>query len=266
MLIATALIYHENGRALVDGNVAALAQSMQEIGLLSPILVKPAKHHRDGVLSDCFDIVAGRHRFAAARSLGWTQIECTVVNLSALHLELAELDENLMRENLSPAELAIALPRRKEIYETLYPETKQHVAGGHGKHKSASDNLSFAEQTATAIGKNPKTVERAVNRGNALKMHLLDIKGTSLDKGVELDALTALPEDERAALVSKAKSGQNVSARRALYKVADEPVDDEQATERQLAALTSAWNKAGPEARQKFRDIIDAPIMDARFA
>ena len=30
-----------------------------------------------------------------------------------------------------------ALKRRKEIYETLHPETRQHRAGGHGAHRAS---------------------------------------------------------------------------------------------------------------------------------
>jgi hypothetical protein len=33
----------------------------------------------------------------------------------------------------------------------------------------------------------------------------------------------------------------------------------------QLAALISAWNKAGPEAREEFLSRIDQPLMDRRY-
>ena len=39
------------------------------------------------------------------------------------------------------------------------------------------------------------------------------VSGTSLDKGVELDALAKMAEPEREALISKAQSGETVSAR-----------------------------------------------------
>jgi hypothetical protein len=79
--------------------------------------------------------------------------------------------------------------RRKAIYEELHPETKAGAAGGHAKHGSASDNLSFAASTADATGKDRRTVERAAARGEALGDDLGAVTGTSLDKGVELDAL-----------------------------------------------------------------------------
>lgn len=60
---------------------------------------------------------------------------------------------------------------------------------GKARQGSASDNLSFASATADANGKDKRSVERAAARGEALGNVLHDVVGTSLDKGVELDAL-----------------------------------------------------------------------------
>lgn len=50
-------------------------------------------------------------------------------------------------------------------------------------------------------------------------------------------------------------------------KPAADPLSDIDATERQYARIVSAWNAAGPEARNRFRDYIDTPVMDhSRFS
>jgi hypothetical protein len=80
--------------------------------------------------------------------------------------------------------------RRKAIYEELHPETRADSFKGNRHTGSlASDNLSFAESTADATGKDRRSVERAAARGEALGEDLHSVAGTSLDKGVELDAL-----------------------------------------------------------------------------
>ena len=108
-------------RALRD--VSELALSIQEIGLLQPIVV--TTDHR---------LVAGLHRLEACRSLGWTSIPASVVRLSQLKAELAELDENMERAELTVLERAEGLARRKRLYELLYPETRAvTVRGGPGR-------------------------------------------------------------------------------------------------------------------------------------
>ena len=115
----------------------------------------------------------------AARALGWTEIECTVIEADALHAELAEIDENYVRANLTPLESSKLLFRRKEIYETLHPETKAGAAQGEGMKRAAAlddgenlaDNLSarsptpakpFPEDTADKLGVDARTVRRQV--------------------------------------------------------------------------------------------------------
>lgn len=128
--------------------------------------------------------------------------------------EGVEIDENLIRCNLTPAQEAAAVSRRKAIYEELHPETKHGGDRVSDKARSdQNDNLSFCSETSKATGKDKRSIERAAARGAALGDDLSDITGTSLDKGVELDALAKTPEQERKSLIARAKAGENVSAR-----------------------------------------------------
>lgn len=72
--------------------------------------------------------------------------------------------------------------------------------------------MSFTKSTADATGKDKRAIERAASRGENLGDDLDDIAGTSLDKGVELDALAKMPEPARKAIIKQAKAGKNVSA------------------------------------------------------
>ena len=86
------------------GKVRALAASIAEVGLLNPITVL-----RDGSL------VAGLHRLEACRSLALTEVEVSVIDLDPLDAELAEIDENLQRNELTVLEQAEHLDRRDHI-------------------------------------------------------------------------------------------------------------------------------------------------------
>lgn len=194
-------------------HVETLARSIADIGLIQPISVRRA--------GEDFEVIAGVHRLMAYRQLGRDFIPALVRETDDLRAELALIDENLIRNELSPAERALAIARRKAIYEALHPDTRQHVAGGLARQNSASDNLSFAQQTAQATGKNRRTVERDAHRGETLGEETLRaVTGTSLDRGDELDALARLGEAQRVQLIERAVAGEDVSVKTAAKQAA----------------------------------------------
>ncbi len=111
-----AIRHRPDARHRSDEALDALAESMDEIGLINPIRVR---HVGDGQ----FEVVAGSHRLQAAELNGWREIAAIVTDDDDLHAELAMIDENLVRTELSPAERAQQTARRKAIYLALHPET-----------------------------------------------------------------------------------------------------------------------------------------------
>jgi len=77
------------------GNLDSLKDSIREIGLMQPITVTA-----DLVL------IAGFHRLTACKELGWDTIPTIIVELDGLQAELAEIDENLIRNELNQFERA----------------------------------------------------------------------------------------------------------------------------------------------------------------
>ena len=211
--IAAGLIFPSpTARPLDKANVAHLAESMKQIGLINPLCVRRVVRHRGTTPFDAYQIVTGHHRYAAALQLKWQEIKCEIWEGGDLEAELAEIDENLVRANLTPSQEAAAIMRRKQIYEEIHPETKAEANASSAR--KTSDNLSFVSSTSSATSKDRRTIERAAARGEALGADLDAIAGTSLDKGVELDALAKMPVPERKKLIDCAKAGEIVSARK----------------------------------------------------
>jgi ParB-like chromosome segregation protein Spo0J len=195
-------------RALQEDKVQALAASIAENGLLHPITVRPRKEGG-------YWLVAGVHRKRAVEQLGWKQIPAFVhKGMNDDNAILAEIDENLQRADLSPGELASCIAKRKEVYERLHPETKH---GGDRKSKSSRQlgdlNKRFTEDTAKKTGRSERKIQRDATRGEKVKV-LHKIKGTSLDKGEELDALAKLDPADQEKLAEAAQRGEKVSARK----------------------------------------------------
>lgn len=107
-------------RAVDDSKVRELADSMKTVGLINPVTV-----------SADYTLITGAHRVAAARLLGWTEIAASIAELDELHAELAEIDENLMRNELHYIDRGNAIKRRDELLkaaglrrnEGRYPNT-----------------------------------------------------------------------------------------------------------------------------------------------
>jgi ParB family chromosome partitioning protein len=99
-------------RALNPDRVAEIADSMRN-RLLQPIVLRTGR-------GNGYHLVAGRHRLEAAKLLKWPSIRAVVFEgMKANAAELAEIDENLVRFELSPAERSMHVARRKELYEEL---------------------------------------------------------------------------------------------------------------------------------------------------
>lgn len=202
-------------RPLVTEAVDKLAASIKAVGLIQPITVRPCSIMDGGLAAKGHQIIAGHHRVAACRALGWTEIDAIVVDAAEhLQAELMEIDENLCRAELTASQMTSAIKRRRQIWEALHPEGKQPSQVGtpvakHGREQA----VKFATDTAAVSGEGRSSIYRHLARADALGDDLDRIHGTSLDKGVEMDALKAMPEPERKELIDRAVAGEKVSAR-----------------------------------------------------
>lgn len=84
-----------------------LARSIQESGVVQPILVRPAANGR-------FQIIAGERRFRAAQKLGLSTIPAVVRTVADDRVLEFALVENIQREELTPIEEAQALRRLQD--------------------------------------------------------------------------------------------------------------------------------------------------------
>ena len=140
--------------------VEELARSITAVGLMNPV-----------TLDQNNTLVAGLHRLEAAKLLGWTEIECTTIGMDSVQAKLAEIDENIVRTKLNRQELCEQLLRRKEIYETLHPETRHGMRNGQtakNANLATLETKSFAEDTAEKIGMSKRAVSRLLQIANNL--------------------------------------------------------------------------------------------------
>jgi hypothetical protein len=113
----------------------------------------------------------------------------------AVRLATLEIDENLIRRDLTPAQRAKLIAKRKAAYEAVHGSAKAvgaraaNRAMGRGNAAAKLADASFTADTAAKAGKPERTIQRDAARAKALGADLDRVAGTSLDRGTELDAL-----------------------------------------------------------------------------
>lgn len=221
---------NEGRREAESEAVQKLADSISKVGLLNPITV-----------DQDYTLIAGLHRLEAAKRLGWTEIKCTVSNLEGLQAELAEIDENFVRKDLSDDEFRELLLRRKEIYESLHPEAKATYEGGafrgnqHQKvvaAKNAATTKSFVQDTAERTGKSPRTIRQAIQTAKNITPEAKSIIQEAGTKVTKSDALklSRLPPEQQEDVASQLAAG-NIHSVDEYQPVPAEPPPAPQASE-----------------------------------
>lgn len=125
-------------------SVRNLAKSMATIGLLNPITVVQSKYSDpNGIIQDGgFRVVAGGHRFEAAKMLGWDTIRAFVMDCDEAdypRLRMVEISENLHRKELSALERSKLVAEWCELVGGEKPIQSELVSGGRGKRGGESE-------------------------------------------------------------------------------------------------------------------------------
>jgi N6-adenosine-specific RNA methylase IME4 len=177
----------------VDLNkVQQLAESIDEVGLMNPITITI-----DNVL------VAGNHRLEAYKKLFRQEIECNFIEFSnELYMELAEIDENLMRNELHYIDRASHLSRRKEIYEEMYPETRKGAVNQYTKELLSEINSdsknSFVKDTAEKLNVSERKVEQEIQIAKNILPEVQEIiKQKEVTKTDALKIARMEPEEQK---------------------------------------------------------------------
>ena len=106
-----------------------LAESIQEQGLMQPVVLRPRPQGG-------YELVAGERRWRAAQLAGLSSIPALVKQVSDQEASLMALVENLQREDLGPLEQAGAMQRLRDEFGL----TQEKIAQSLGKSRPAVAN------------------------------------------------------------------------------------------------------------------------------
>jgi hypothetical protein len=229
--------------------VDILAESIREHGLVTPVHVGVADDHGQHML------IAGAHRLAAMVKLGKRSIPAAIFEGNTLAARLLEIDENLMRLELSVLDRGVFLAERKIIWDTLHPEK------GHGGDRVSASRTKmstcFERYTIEAgrrLKKSDRTVSRLISRAQRIAPDVqqrIAFHPVS-NLGRDLDLLAQLPADEQRGVVEflfGADAVSTVAAAILKYRGEDK---EAAAPLTGFDRLVAAWGRASAEEQRGF--------------
>jgi ParB family transcriptional regulator, chromosome partitioning protein len=136
-----------------EESLAALAESIREVGVLQPVLVRAG--------GDGFELIAGERRWRAARRIGLQTIPAIVRTADDASMLQQAIIENVQREELNPLEEAAAYQQLIEDFSLTHDEVAVRV----GKSRTTITNTLRLLQLPPSIQRHLK--ERALRMGHA---------------------------------------------------------------------------------------------------
>lgn len=136
------------------GDIAALAASIKEVGLLHPIVVTPNGR-----------LIAGERRCAACKLLGWTKIPVTVIDLD--EIVRGEFAENVMRQGFLPSEM-VAIMRDLEPIEREAARKRQLSTLKRGDEKPVVETFPNGGKTRDKVARYAGVSGRTLEKMSAV--------------------------------------------------------------------------------------------------
>ena len=182
--------------------LAALAESIREVGVLQPVLVREA--------DEGYELIAGERRWRAARRVGLQTLPAIVRVADDASMLQQAIIENVQREQLNPLEEAAAYQQLIEDFAFTHDEVATRV----GKSRATITNTLRLLQL-------PPTIQRHLKEGTLRMGHARALLGTPDRAFQEQLARRAVAEDLSVREVEEAvRRREESQADRAAKKVA----------------------------------------------
>lgn len=191
----------ERKRRVSEEKVVKIATSIAEIGLINPVTVKAC--------NGGYELIAGLHRLNACQYLGWNDIEANVFNGDEMEVELAEIDENLMRNDLTVLEQSQHLKRREEI---LSANGNRREAGRYQSFNGATvAPLKTTKDMAAEIGLSERSIQQRLQIAKNILPEVQEIiENTHVsDSTTQLLELSKMKPDEQHRVASMLKTSSS---------------------------------------------------------
>ncbi|MBQ3418178.1 MAG: ParB/RepB/Spo0J family partition protein [Ruminococcus sp.] len=172
-------------KVLDNDEMNSLIESVQEQGIMSPLIVRPLED-----TTDEYEIISGHRRFRAAQKAGLTEVPAFIRPVSRDEAAVMLVDSNLHREHLLPSEKAFA-------YKLKYDALKRQGKRTDLTSSQVGTKLRTDKIIAIEAGESRNQIQRYIRLTNLIPelLELMDEGKIAFSVGVELSYLS--PEIQR---------------------------------------------------------------------
>lgn len=169
-------------KVLDDEEMDELTKSIQENGILSPLLVRPTNETKDS-----FELISGHRRLYAAQKTEKSSVPAIVCNVSHEEAAIMVVDSNLHREQILPSEKAFAYKLKADALS--HQGKRDNTTSGQIVPKS--EERRTTAQIGEEFGESYKTVQRYIRLTYLIPeiLDMMDEGKIALSPGVELSYL-----------------------------------------------------------------------------
>lgn len=254
------VIYDGDRLRDIDPAWAAVMAAHLEAGRrLTPIVLR--RPEADESITHEFALVAGGHRLAGHRLAGRLSIMAEIRECSRLEARREEVEENLIRNELSPLDRAFFLREHKKVYELLHPETAH---GGDRKSRKFNDNSKsqtlgldpkrFTAEAARLCNLSETTIQSAIALANALDPQAVRLlRGTAVARNAaELRRLAEEPGDRQLVLAGLIRDGKAETVAKARLAAGTAPTGEGDPQEALFQRICSNWARLDAKTQKRF--------------
>lgn len=161
-----------------DAEMNALIESIQEYGILTPLIVRPIES------TDEYEVISGHRRLHAAQKAGISEVPALIYALDRDAAAIAVVDSNLHREHILPSEKAFAYKLKMEALSHQGKRTDL-------TSPQVVSKLRTGDAVGETLNESRETVRRYIRLTHLIPelLALMDENKMALSVGVELSFL-----------------------------------------------------------------------------
>ena len=200
-------------KVLDDELMGQTVESIKQIGVVSPLIVRPDPEGG-------FEILSGHRRLHAAQLAGLETVPVIVKEMDDDAAIIFMVDSNLQRENILPSERA--------FYYKMKLEAMKHQAGRPSKENDSQLGNNFgklsSEEMAEELGTSKNQIFRYIRLTNLIPeiLDMVDEKKIAFNPAVELSYLKPSEQKEFLEAMDYAQASPSLSQAQRLKKLSQE--------------------------------------------